>query len=158
MEASSADWANGPQKNGAGNVPVISVSDAINTDSSSQLAITEMSPANHSEHSRKHRQRTVVRERRVQECSNFVVLLPSSELMSDKSMWAMSVISLKSSASTKRPQPMRCTASRPCLRRILLMIRMTSPVKVPVGCNRNIRGSIISGLVRKRSVWETFYR
>ena len=70
MEASSADWATGPQKNGAGNVPVISVSDAINTDSSLQLARTEMSPANHLEHSRKHRQRTVVRERRVRECSN----------------------------------------------------------------------------------------
>jgi len=87
-----------------------------------------------------------------------VVLLPSSELMFDKSMWVMSAISLKLSASTKRPQSSRFTTVWPGLRRILLMIRMTSPVKVPVGCNRNIRGSIISGLVRKRSVWETFYR
>jgi len=156
VEASSADWATGPQKNGAGNVPVISVSDAINTDSSLQLARTEMSPANHLEHSRKHRQRTVVRERRVRECSNFVVLLPSSELMSDKSMWAMSAISLKSSASTKRPQSSRSTASRPCLRRILLMIRMTSPVNVPSRGNRKIRGIIVSELVRKRRVRETY--
>jgi len=52
--ASSADGS--PQTKDAGNIlPDISVFSALKTDSSSQLAKTEMSPA---EHSRKHRQRT----------------------------------------------------------------------------------------------------
>ena len=46
----------GPQRKGAGNfLPEIFVFSAINTDSDLQLARTEMSPATHSEHSRKHR-------------------------------------------------------------------------------------------------------
>ena len=87
-----------------------------------------------------------------------VVLLPSSELMFDKSMWVMSAISLKLSASTKRPQSLSFAASRRCLRRILLMIRIISPVNVPARGNRCIRRNSVSGPVRKRSVWETFYR
>ena len=99
----------------------------------------------------------LIRERRVQECPyNCVVLLPSSELMLDKSMWVMSAISLMSSASTKRPQSLSFAASRRCLRRILLMIRIISPVNVPARSNRNIRGIIVSGLVRERTVRETY--
>jgi len=98
----------------------------------------------------------LIRERRVQECPyNCVVLLPSSELMLDKSMLVMSAISLKSSASTKRPQLSSCTAPLPSSQPILLMIRIISPVNVPARSKRNIRGSIVSGLVRKRRVRET---
>ena len=42
---------------------MISVSDAENSFSSLQLSRTEMSPASHSEHSRKHRQRTGSRKK-----------------------------------------------------------------------------------------------
>mmetsp|Transcript_89930 Transcript_89930/g.179628 ORF Transcript_89930/g.179628 Transcript_89930/m.179628 type:complete len:239 (-) Transcript_89930:1730-2446(-) len=41
-------------------------------------------------------------------------------------------MSERSSASTKRPQSSRTTASRPCLTRISLTRRTTEPVKVPV--------------------------
>ena len=45
----------GPRKEGAGNLPVIPRhSHVSNTDSALQLARTDMSPAQHSEHSRKH--------------------------------------------------------------------------------------------------------
>ena len=49
----------GPQKNGAGNLPVIPRhKPTSNTDSALQLARTEISPVKHSEHSRKRHKRT----------------------------------------------------------------------------------------------------
>ena len=137
----------GPRKMGVGNLPVIPVFRASNNSSALQLARTEMSPAGHTEHSRKWSVKDGCRNVRI-----VVILLPSSELMLDKSMWVMSAISPKSSANTKRPQSQRVTASWPCSRRMLLMIRMTSPVNDPARGNQNIRGSIVSGLVRKRRV------
>ena len=45
----------GPQKKDSGNLPVTPVKEARNSDSALQLARTDMSPMEHSEHSRKHR-------------------------------------------------------------------------------------------------------
>jgi len=138
---------------GVGNLPVIPVFRASNNSSALQLARTEMSPAGHTEHSRKWSVKDGCRNVQI-----VVILLPSSDLILDKSMWVMSAISLKSSANKKRPQSQRVTASWPCSRRILLMIRMTLPVRVPARSNRNIRGSIVSGLVRERRMRDTSYQ
>ena len=109
-----------------------------------------MSPALHSEHSWKQRQWSA--KERCRNVRILVVLVPLSELMFDKSMWVMSAISLKSSASTKRPHLSRFTAPWLCSRRILLIIRIISPVNVPVRSNPNIRGSSVSGLICPKEV------
>ena len=59
--------------------------------------------------------------------------LPVSLRIPLRSTFSISLISESSSGSMNLPQPLRLTASWPCLARTSLMSRMRPPVKVPIG-------------------------